>query len=54
MKKHIHTYETKSRAIRAKSYLSKFFNCTQILHDQNLYSGQCSTPYFFYTTGTRG
>lgn len=51
--KHIHTYETKSKAIRARSYLSRFFICTQILHDENLYSGQRSTPYFFHTTGTK-
>ena len=51
---HIHTFETKSKAKRAISYLSKFFNCTEISYSKDMTSGQLNTPYHFYVTGTRG
>jgi hypothetical protein len=50
---HIHTFETKSKAKRAMSYLSKFFNCTKISYSKDMMSGQVCTPYYFYVTGTR-
>ena len=49
--KHIHTFETKSKAKRAISYLSKFFNCTEISYKKDMISGQINTPYYFYITG---
>lgn len=52
--KHIHTFENKSKAKRAKSYLSTFFNCTKISYKKDMMSGQLNTPYYFYVIGTRG
>lgn len=51
--KHIHTFENKSKAKRAISYLSTFFNCTEISYKKDMMSGQLNTPYYFYVTGTR-
>ena len=52
--KHIHTFETKAKAKRAISYLSAYFNCTEISYKKDMMSGQLNTTYYFYTTGTRG
>ena len=49
--KHIHTFETKSKAMRAISYLSKYFICTKISFKEDMMSGQINTQYYFYVKG---